>query len=44
MGHIERKKRDQENIRASIINAAIDLAKSEGWSTVTIRKIAEAIE
>jgi Transcriptional regulator len=44
MGHIERKKRDQENIRASILNAAINLAKSEGWSAVTIRKIAEAIE
>ncbi|GAT62015.1 TetR/AcrR family transcriptional regulator [Paludibacter jiangxiensis] len=44
MGHVERKKRDQENIRASILNAAINLAKSEGWSAVTIRKIAEAIE
>ena len=44
MGHLERKKRDQENIRSGILNAAINLAKSDGWNAVTIRKIAEAIE
>jgi AcrR family transcriptional regulator len=44
MGHLERKKRDQDNIRAGIVNAAINLAKSDGWNAVTIRKIAEAIE
>jgi AcrR family transcriptional regulator len=44
MGHLERKKRDQESIRAGILNAAINPAKSDGWNAVTIRKIAEAIE
>jgi AcrR family transcriptional regulator len=44
MGHLERKKREQQNIRDSILNAAIDIAKSEGWGAVTIRKIAAAIE
>jgi Transcriptional regulator len=44
MGHLERKKRGQKNIRAGILNAAINLAKSDGWNAVTIRKIAEAIE
>ncbi len=44
MGHLERKKRDQQNVRDGILNAAINLAKSNGWNSVTIRKIAEAIE
>ncbi|MBP1639737.1 MAG: transcriptional regulator, TetR family [Bacteroidetes bacterium] len=44
MGHLERKKREQKNIRGSILNAAITIAKSKGWNAVTIRKIAEAIE
>ena len=44
MGHIERKKREKENIRTSILEAALTIAKSEGWKAVTIRKIAKAIE
>lgn len=44
MGYIERKKREQQNIRDSILNAAINIAKSNGWGAVTIRGIAEAIE
>jgi AcrR family transcriptional regulator len=44
MGYIERKKREQQNIRDSILNAAINIAKSQSWSAVTIRRIAEAIE
>lgn len=44
MGHIERKKRDKENVKQSILDAAIKIAIAEGWHAVTIRKIAEAIE
>jgi AcrR family transcriptional regulator len=44
MGHQERKEREQQNIRDSILNAAINIAKSKDWSAVTIRKIAEEIE
>lgn len=44
MGHIERKQRDKENVRISILKAALDIAKAESWNSVTIRKIADAIE
>lgn len=44
MGHIERKKREKENVRKRIIDAAINIAVSEGWDSVTVRKIADAIE
>lgn len=44
MGHIERKKRDKENIKKSILDAALNIAIAEGWQAVTIRKISEAIE
>ena len=44
MGHIERKKRDKENIKNSILKAALDIAIAEGWQTVTIHRISEAIE
>jgi AcrR family transcriptional regulator len=44
MGHIERKQREKENIKKSIINAALNLAIKEGWQSVTIRRIAESIE
>ena len=44
MTHIERKLREKEEIRKSIIDAAIGIAAKEGWHTVTIRKIADAIE
>jgi AcrR family transcriptional regulator len=44
MTHIERKQREKEEIRKSIIDAAIGIAAKEGWHTVTIRKIADAIE
>ncbi len=44
MGHLERKQRNRENIKKSILDAALSIAKSGGWQAVTIRKIAEAIE
>lgn len=44
MSHIERKKRDKENTRNSILKAALDIAIAKGWQSVTIRKISEAIE
>jgi AcrR family transcriptional regulator len=44
MGHIERRQKEKENVRNSILQAALDIAISEGWNSVTIRKIADAIE
>ncbi|MDP4206471.1 MAG: TetR/AcrR family transcriptional regulator [Bacteroidota bacterium] len=44
MGHIERKLREKENVRNSILAAARKIATAEGWHAVTIRKIADAIE
>jgi AcrR family transcriptional regulator len=44
MGHIERRQKEREEIRKSIMNTALDIAVSEGWNSVTIRKIAETIE
>jgi len=44
MGHVERKERERDNIRKSLLQAAIDIAKKEGWQGVTIRKIADAVE
>ncbi len=44
MGHIERKKREQQITRNSILKAALDIANAEGWQAVTIRKISESIE
>jgi AcrR family transcriptional regulator len=44
MGHLERKIREKENIKQSILNAALDIAIAEGWQAVTIRRISEKIE
>jgi AcrR family transcriptional regulator len=44
MGIAERKIRQKEEIRASILEAAWQLVEREGWQCVSIRKIAEAIE
>jgi AcrR family transcriptional regulator len=44
MGHIERKQREKETVRKRIIDAAINIAASEGWDSVTVRKIAGAVE
>ena len=44
MGHVERKQREKENVKKSILAAAVKIAVADGWHSVTIRKIAEAIE
>jgi len=44
MGVHERRQREKESIRASILDAAFTLAKTEGWASLSIRKIADAIE
>jgi AcrR family transcriptional regulator len=44
MSHIERKLREKETVRNSILEAAKNIAAKEGWQSVTIRKIADAIE
>ena len=44
MGHLERKIRNKENIKNSILKAALDIANADGWQAVTIRKISEEIE
>src|SRR5919199_6517077 len=44
MGIAERKLRQKEEVRASILRAAWQLVEDEGWQSLSIRKIAEAIE
>ncbi len=44
MGVIERKQRQKEQLRTSILQAARNIASKEGWQAVTIRKIADEIE
>jgi AcrR family transcriptional regulator len=44
MGHIDRKIREKELVKQSILDAAIKIAGREGWTSVTIRKIADEIE
>src|SRR5689334_6761705 len=44
MGIAERKIRQKEEVRSSILRAAWQLVEKEGWQALSIRKIAEAIE
>src|SRR6476620_7260310 len=44
MGVAERKIRQKEEVKASILRAAWDLVGKEGWQALSIRKIADAIE
>jgi AcrR family transcriptional regulator len=44
MGIAERKIRQREEVRSAILNAAWKLVEKEGWQSLSIRKIAEAIE
>ncbi|MCI0617782.1 TetR/AcrR family transcriptional regulator [bacterium] len=44
MGIAERKTRQKEQIKASILEAAWQLVEKEGWQALSIRKIADAIE
>jgi len=44
MGIAERKIRQKEEVRTSILAAAWKLVEQEGWQALSIRKIADAIE
>lgn len=44
MGLHERRQREKESIRANILQAAFNLVKTEGWASLSMRKIADAIE
>jgi AcrR family transcriptional regulator len=44
MGIAERKQRQKEEVRNSILDAAWRLVNEEGWQSLSIRKIADAIE
>lgn len=44
MGIVERKIRHKEEVKAAILQQAWQIVKAEGWQTLSIRKIAEAIE
>lgn len=44
MGILERKIRQKEEVRCSILKAAWQLVTEEGWQALSIRKIADAIE
>ncbi|MDP4149464.1 MAG: TetR/AcrR family transcriptional regulator [Bacteroidota bacterium] len=44
MSITERKQRQKDEVRTSILDSAWDLVVTEGWQSLTIRKIADAIE
>ena len=44
MGTAERKSREKEKLRATILDTAWQMVKEEGWQSLSIRKIADAIE
>lgn len=44
MGILERRQRQKEEVRHSILTAAWQQVLAEGWSSLSIRKIADAIE
>lgn len=44
MGVRERRERERKELRRAILNAAREIAASEGWPAVTIRRVAEQIE
>ena len=44
MGIIERKSRQKEEVRSSILEAAWGIVLSDGWNSLSIRKIADIIE
>lgn len=44
MGLVERRQRQKEEVRNSILTAAWEQVLAEGWPSLSIRKIADAIE
>jgi len=44
MGITERRLREKEKVRAAILTTAWQMVKEDGWESLSIRKIADAIE
>ena len=44
MGSEERRQREQQELKQRILATAREIARTEGWSAVTLRKIADRIE
>jgi AcrR family transcriptional regulator len=44
MGITERRLRQKDEVRSSILSTAWQMVKQEGWQSLSIRKIADAIE
>lgn len=44
MGITDRRRREKEEVKAAILATAWKMVKEEGWQSLSIRKIAEAIE
>lgn len=44
MGTSARKERHRKQVRESILKTACEIAREEGWSAVSVRKIADAID
>ncbi len=44
MGITERRLRQKEEVRNNILVTAWQMVKEEGWQSLSIRKIADAIE
>lgn len=44
MGITDRKQRQKEEVRASILDSAWEMIVTEGWQSFSIRKVADAIE
>jgi len=44
MGIVERKERQRKEVRESILEAAWNVVNEDGWQSLSIRKIADAIE
>jgi AcrR family transcriptional regulator len=44
MGIKQRREREKQEVRQGILTAAREIARKEGWQSVTIRKVAERIE
>ena len=44
MTKVERRQREQQELRRRILDTAREIARTEGWSNVSLRKIADRIE
>ena len=44
MSILERRLREKEKVRSAIMTTAWQMVKEEGWQSLSLRKIAEAIE